>query len=57
MTEKDKELIEKANKLNFIDWSYVEKWSKEADTEEAREILHSISNRLYHTEEYFSNVQ
>ena len=57
MTEKDKELIEKADKLNFIDWSYAEEWSKKADTEEARKILHSIANRLYHTEEYFSNIQ
>lgn len=57
MTSKDIELIKMAEKLTSIDWSYAENWCKEADTEEAKSILHSIANRLYHTEEYYSNLQ
>jgi len=51
MTEKDKKLIEEAEKLSYSDWFLVRE--DEADTEEAREILHSIASRLYHTEEYY----
>lgn len=47
MTEKDKALIEKAKRSY---WAEIE--PDEADTEEAREILHRIAVRGYHNEEY-----
>lgn len=56
MTEKDIELIKKAKKLQSIDWAISVQYEKEADTEEAKDILHSISNQLYHTEEYWAGL-
>lgn len=47
MTEKDKQLIEKARRSYWADIN-----EDEADTEEAREILHRIAVDRYHYEEY-----
>lgn len=47
MTEKDKALIEKAKRSY---WAEIE--PDEADTEEARKILHRIAVDGYHREEY-----
>lgn len=54
MTEKDKELIKKARQTYYIDWHKVREMEEQADTEEAREILHSITRLLYLKEEYYA---
>jgi hypothetical protein len=51
MTEKDKELIDKAWKLNPIFWGQPWEWANDADTEEAKDMLRSISKHLYSIEE------
>lgn len=53
MTDKDKKLIEKARRTHYIDWHLVCDMEEQADTEEAREILHRIACSLYHREEYY----
>ena len=52
MSEKDKQLIAKANSLNCIDWSLIEGLIEQAETEEAKERLRTIRNDKYHLEEY-----
>lgn len=42
ITEKDKELINRANEMHWSDWHIVADMEHEADTEEARAILHDI---------------
>lgn len=56
MTENDRMLIEKAEKLSYIDWALSAQYEKQADTQEAKTILHTITNRLYHTEEYWAGL-
>ena len=53
MTTKDKELIERANKLHWSEWDKINE--DEAETPEAKEILHRIMMTLYHREEYSVN--
>lgn len=54
MTDKDKMLIEKARKISYTEWGYIDAMIEEADTEEAKQILHSIQGYKYHTEEYMN---
>lgn len=54
MTEKDKRLIEEARNVSYTEWYLVGDMMKEADTEEAKKILHSIESSKYHTEEYYA---
>ncbi len=42
MTDKDKKLIDMADNLYYWDWHLVADMEREADTEEARKILHDI---------------
>ena len=56
MTEKDKQLIEKANKLSCIDWWIVKEMEEQADSKKTKEILHNIVTRLHHTEEYIAGL-
>lgn len=42
MTEKDKELIARAKALHWSEWHLVADMEEQADTEEARAILHDI---------------
>lgn len=49
MTEKDKQLIEKAKNTPFIKWYEIE--PEEAESDEARKILHNISFAKYYEEE------
>ena len=51
MTEKDKELIEKAKKLPSMDWGLAEMYAKRADTLEAKHELKNIATRLFRNEE------
>lgn len=53
MTEKDKKLIEEAYELvrkSSDGWIFIDE--NEADTEEARDKLHTIAMVAYHREEY-----
>ena len=51
MTDKDKKLIEKALQYGFTGWGEVLDLAEQADTDEARNELHSIAMSLYHREE------
>ncbi len=51
MTDKDKELIAKAEKLHYLEWEKAFAMSEEADTEEARMELKQIGIRLECREE------
>lgn len=56
MTEKDKELIEKASKMHYTEWSEVSDMEEQAESEEAKAKLHSIATTLYHREEYHAGL-
>lgn len=47
MTDFDKALIEKANKINRWDYRYIDTFVKIADTVEARRMLEDIRANLY----------
>lgn len=52
MTEKDKRLIAEANAWrDYTRWQHVAAMEREADTEEARHILHRRASSLYRMEE------
>ena len=51
MTEKDKQLIEKAELIPCTEWYEVGNLIPQAESEEAKEWLNSIENRKYHQEE------
>lgn len=55
MTDKDKKLVEKARKISYTEWGYIDSLIEEADTEEAKRLLHSIQGYKYRIEEYKSN--
>lgn len=54
MTEKDKELIARAERTPYARWSDVLDYIEQADTEEAKIQLDKIASRLSHLEEYFA---
>ncbi|MCI9284354.1 MAG: hypothetical protein HFJ91_00760 [Muribaculaceae bacterium] len=54
MTEKDKELIEQARRLHYIDWGVALDLADIADTKEAKDILTRIAIHLHHVEEFYS---
>lgn len=56
MSEQDLQRIEKAEKLNPIDWYVASTLAKEADTPEAEKRLKSISSALYHREEAMAGL-
>lgn len=51
ITEKDKKLIARAQKLPAIFWYRAELLASETDTQEAEETLLQIARRLHHLEE------
>jgi len=51
MTDKDKKLIERANRYSNIDWPLVTDLEKLAESEEAKKILHDKATRMHHMEE------
>lgn len=51
MTQKDIELIKKAQEIDYMEWYLVSNMIKEAESAEAKEQLHIISSKLYHEEE------
>lgn len=56
MTQKDSKLIEAANKVHYIDWCKVSDMEKEAESDEAKRILHNIASSLYHQEEWSAGL-
>ncbi len=56
MTEKDKELIRKAEEYNYGDWGEVADLIEEAESEECRKRLHDRMVWLYHREEYYCGI-
>lgn len=56
MTEHDIELIAKARELPYTEWYLAHSYEKLADTDEAREELHTIAMSLYHLEEYHAGM-
>lgn len=56
MTDKDKELVRQAKALGYADFGIAFDLARQAETEEARQILHSIATSLYRTDEYHSGL-
>lgn len=56
MTEKDKQLIAQARRLNYTEWYEARKLADQAYTEEARRCIIGIEQELYHKEEYYAGV-
>lgn len=60
MTEKDKKLLEKADLIEkqegCIAWYKVSDLEKEAESEDAKESLHTLATYLYHKEEYYAGL-
>ena len=56
MTENDKQLIKNANNLSCVDWYLADKLVETADTVEAKTELQNIAKRLYHKDEYLTDL-
>lgn len=56
LTEKDKELIRKAQYIQPMYFYMVDELIEQADTEEAKERLNSIRSTLYHIDEYEAGI-
>jgi len=56
MTRKDEELIERAWHTHYQDWGDIFELREQAETEEAKERLHSIACSKYHMDEYHSGI-
>lgn len=56
MTDKDKMLIEKAREVSYIDWYTIDELIEQAESNEAKEWLHSIKSSKHHTEEYHAGI-
>jgi hypothetical protein len=54
LSDADKALLEKS--LETDDWSIVSNYEKQAESEEAREVLHNRKMTLYHREELFAGI-
>jgi len=55
-SEKDKKLMEQADKANCIDWWMVKLLANDAESEEAKDYIKSRSRYLYSLEEYWSGL-
>lgn len=56
MSENDKALIERARATSYLDWYTIGELIEQAESEEAKERLHSIQSSKYHTEEYYAGI-
>ena len=56
MSEKDKSLIEQARKTSYIEWYLISDLIEQAESREAKEMLHNIQSSKYHTEEYYTGI-
>jgi|AntAceMinimDraft_10_1070366.scaffolds.fasta_scaffold110876_2 hypothetical protein len=55
-SEHDQNLIDKAKRMNCIDWMLIDKMVNDAESEEAKNELDSISRYMYHKEEHSGDV-
>lgn len=53
MTEQDKQLIERAKGLG---WDQIEDLKEKAESDEAKQELHWMSNHAYHNEEFSAGL-
>lgn len=51
ITQNDKELLDKAHDLDYVDWSLPLAWIDNADSEDTKEKLKTIAVKLYRREE------
>lgn len=56
MSEKDKSLIAQARATSYIKWYLIADLIEQAESQEAKETLHSIQSSKYHTEEYYAGI-
>lgn len=56
MSDHDKELISKAFDLCDTEWDLVSKLESQAESEEAKQMLHNRQMHLYHKEEQSSGL-
>lgn len=56
MTENDKKLIARAEALHYTEWYAVTPLIRQAETDEARDILHTIQTTGNHLEEYHAGL-
>lgn len=54
MTDIDKELIDQANGISYIDWFCIESLIEKAESKEAKDRLNCLMVLKYHQEEYSS---
>lgn len=55
ISERDRQRIEATKGLKFFEWDVAQRWSEEAESERAREILHDAMVDLYRKEEYIGD--
>ncbi len=55
MSEKDKQLIAKAQTMPFYQWDLISNLKEQCESEEAREIIHRIMVSNYHREEAYNH--
>ena len=53
---KDRELVKRARALSWIDWPLVAEMEEQAESAEARQMLHSIVVAGYHREEASAGI-
>ena len=56
MTKNDEQLIKNANHLYCVDWYLADQKTKKVETKEAKTESQNIAKRLYHKEEYLSDL-
>lgn len=56
MSEEDKKLIAEAETKAPQEFALVWQLEERAESEEAKRVLHDISTRLYHSEEYSCGI-
>ena len=55
MSEKDKQLIAKAQAMPFYQWDLISNLKEQCESEEAKEIIHRIMVSNYHREEAYNH--
>lgn len=56
MTENDRLLIMQAEETPAPDWSIIDQYAEEADSEDTKQYLREMAKRKYHEEEFSSDL-
>lgn len=59
MTDKDKKLLELADHIEsteWLSWYKIDMMADEAESEEAKQLLHDKATRLHHREEWYAET-